>query len=168
VIDLRNEEECRPAVDRPQGLTTVRVPFDAYASPEWISQWYPPGLPNNFGRYLSDYPQALIDFGRAITSAGEGGIVVHCAAGRDRTGLATMMLLVHAGVEEPVAAADWEHSIERLRDYYAREDTPDGKDDMFADPDPQTLTVVRQQVADFLATLRTTDFFDDGVRARLL
>jgi protein phosphatase len=39
------------------------------ASAEWVRKWCPPGLPGNFGRYLTDYPQALIDFGRALASA---------------------------------------------------------------------------------------------------
>lgn len=168
VIDLRNEEECKPGVvDRPDGLTTVRIPFDAYASSEWISQWYPPGLPNNFSRYLADYPQALVDFGGAVARAGDGGIVVHCAAGRDRTGLVAMMLLVHAGVEGAIAAADWEHSIARLARYYAREGTADTKDDALGDPDPQTLALVRRQVAEFVTDVRTEDFFGAEVRARL-
>jgi protein-tyrosine phosphatase len=169
VIDLRNAEECKPAdVARPAGMTTVRVPFDAYASAEWIGRWWPPGLPNNLSRYLADYPQALIDFGRAVACAAPGGIVVHCAAGRDRTGLAAMMLLVHAGVDVSIAAADWEHSIERLKRYYAREGAGDIKDDYLGDPDPGTLAEVRGQVARFLATLRTEEYFGDDVRARLV
>lgn len=169
VIDLRNEEECRD-VDgmRPAGLTTVRVPFDAYASAEWLREWWPPGLPHNFGRYLADYPRALIDFGRAVASAEPGGVVVHCAAGRDRTGLVAMMLLVHAGVDRSVAAADWEHSIARLRRYYAREGTGDIKDDYLGDPGPETMDEVRGQVAQFLATLRTEAYFGADVRARLV
>lgn len=168
VIDLRNEEECQPGIARPQGLKIVRIPFDAYAEPEWINRYYPPGLPNNFGHYLADYPQAMVDLGQAIARAGDGAIVVHCAAGRDRTGLVAMMLLAHAGVAQPIAAADWEHSITRLSRYQAREGGADPKDDYLTDPDPQTLAVVRRQVAEFLATVRTETYFDDEVRARLL
>ncbi len=168
VIDLRNEEECQPGIVRPTGLTMLRIPFDAYASPEWISHWYPPGLPNNLGRYLADYPQALVDFGNAVASAADGGIVVRCAGGRDRTGLAAMMLLVHAGVGRRIAAADWQHSIARLSRYYAREGTADIKDDDLAAPDPQKLTVIRRQVAEFLAAVRTETFLNNDVRARLL
>lgn len=168
VIDLRNEEECKPGIVRPSELTMLRVPLDAYASPEWISRHYPPGVANNLGRYLADYPHALVDFGKAIATAGDGGIVVHCAAGRDRTGLVVMMLLMHAGVEQRIAAADWEHSIERLTRYYAREGTQDIKDDDLGSPDAETLAEVRRQIADFLASVRTEAYFDDQVRARLL
>jgi hypothetical protein len=151
VIDLRNVEECRPDVARPNGLTMVRIPFDAYASPEWIRRWDPPGLPQNLGRYLTDYPQAITDLGKSIASARPGGIVVHCAAGRDRTGLAAMLLLVHAGVDRQIAAADWEHSFERL-----------------GDPAPEELPEARRQVTDFLAAVRTESYFNEEVRARLL
>jgi hypothetical protein len=146
----------------------VRIPFDAYASPEWIRRWDPPGLPSNLARYLTDYPQALTDLGKAIATAEPGGIVVHCAAGRDRTGLAAMMLLAHAGVEQCIVAADWEHSIERLSRYYARAGSGNIKDDDLGAPTPETLAAVRRQVSDFLAALRTEDYFDEEVSARLL
>jgi hypothetical protein len=106
VIDLRNEEECRDGVERPEGLLMLRVPFDAYASAEWIGQWWPPGLPNNFARYLEDYPQAVMDFGAAIVNAAPGGVVFHCKAGRDRTGLASLLLLRLAGVDRRRGAGE--------------------------------------------------------------
>ena len=168
VIDLRNEEECRPAVTRPAGLKTVRIAFDAYASPEWIRRWHPPGLPNNLGQYLADYPQALIDFGNAVAAAADGGIVVHCAGGRDRTGLAAMMLLVHAGVDQRIAAADWEHSIARLARRYAGQGAAGIEADDLAAPGPRQLAVIRRQVAHFLAHVDTAAFFGDEVRSRLL
>jgi protein-tyrosine phosphatase len=168
VIDLRNEQECRTDITRPTGLTMLRVPFDTYASAEWIKQWYQPGRPSNFRRYLADYPQALIDFGNAVASAEPGGIVVHCAVGRDRTGLAALMLLVHAGVDERLAAADWEHSIKRLTRYYAQKTAAETKDDYLSDPNPELLDELRSQVAEFLAMQRTEGYFDAAVRERLL
>lgn len=102
-----------------------------------------------------------------MASAEPGGIVLHCAVGRDRTGLAAMLLLLHAGVDQRIVAADWEHSIERLRCYYAREDAVEVKDDYLADPSPELLNEVRGQVRHFLAMLRTEAYFGDEVRARL-
>lgn len=168
VIDLRNEEECRSDVVRPEGLTMVRVPFDAYASAEWIEQWWPPGLPSNFARYLADCPQALVDFGAAVAKAAPGGVVIHCKAGRDRTGLASLLLLRLAGVDPAVAAADWEHSILRLRRYYAREHTPDIKDDDLGDPGPESLAEIRGLVAGFLAGAQPEKYLGAQVRARLV
>ncbi len=52
---------------------------------------------------------------RAIANAPEGGVVVHCAGGKDRTGLLTALLLHVAGVDIDEIAADYALSEERLR-----------------------------------------------------
>ena len=52
---------------------------------------------------------------RAVAHAPEGGVVVHCAGGKDRTGMMTAFLLHVAGVSEDEIAADYALSEERLR-----------------------------------------------------
>jgi protein-tyrosine phosphatase len=52
---------------------------------------------------------------RAVASAPEGGVVVHCMGGKDRTGLVTALLLRLAGVDDEQIAADYALSEERLR-----------------------------------------------------
>ncbi len=52
---------------------------------------------------------------QAVARAPEGGVVVHCAGGKDRTGLLTAFLLHLAGVEDEEIAADYALSEERLR-----------------------------------------------------
>jgi protein-tyrosine phosphatase len=52
---------------------------------------------------------------RAIVNAPEGGVVVHCMGGKDRTGLVTALLLEVAGVDDEQIAADYALSEERLR-----------------------------------------------------
>jgi protein-tyrosine phosphatase len=52
---------------------------------------------------------------RAVAAAPEGGVVVHCHGGKDRTGLVTAFLLRLAGVPIEHIAADYALSEERLR-----------------------------------------------------
>ncbi len=52
---------------------------------------------------------------RAVAQAPEGGVVVHCAGGKDRTGLLTAFLLHLAGVDVEQIAADYALSEERLK-----------------------------------------------------
>lgn len=52
---------------------------------------------------------------RAVADAPEGGVVVHCAGGKDRTGLVTAFLLHIAGVGTDEIARDYALSEERLR-----------------------------------------------------
>lgn len=52
---------------------------------------------------------------RAVAHAPEGGVVIHCAGGKDRTGLVAAFLLHVAGVDVEEIAADYALSEERLR-----------------------------------------------------
>jgi protein tyrosine/serine phosphatase len=52
---------------------------------------------------------------RAVAEAPEGGVVIHCVGGKDRTGLLSAFLLHLAGVDDEKIAADYALSEERLR-----------------------------------------------------
>jgi protein tyrosine/serine phosphatase len=52
---------------------------------------------------------------RAVANAPEGGVVIHCAGGKDRTGLLTALLLYVAGVDIDEISGDYALSEERLR-----------------------------------------------------
>jgi protein-tyrosine phosphatase len=49
-----------------------------------------------------------------IANARPGGVLIHCAAGKDRTGLLAALLLRLAGVPISTVADDYEHSERRL------------------------------------------------------
>jgi protein tyrosine/serine phosphatase len=51
-----------------------------------------------------------------VAHAPEGGVVIHCVGGKDRTGLLTALLLHVAGVDEATIAKDYALSEERLRE----------------------------------------------------
>jgi protein-tyrosine phosphatase len=51
----------------------------------------------------------------AIAGAPEGGVLVHCAAGKDRTGLISALLLGLVGVPAVTIAADYALTAELLR-----------------------------------------------------
>jgi protein tyrosine/serine phosphatase len=53
---------------------------------------------------------------RAVAHAPEGGVVIHCVGGKDRTGLLTAFLLHLAGVDEETIAGDYALSEDRLRE----------------------------------------------------
>jgi protein-tyrosine phosphatase len=51
----------------------------------------------------------------AVAGAPEGGVLIHCAAGKDRTGLISALLLGLAGVPAETIAADYAMTAELLR-----------------------------------------------------
>ncbi|HET9808133.1 MAG TPA: tyrosine-protein phosphatase [Candidatus Limnocylindria bacterium] len=51
---------------------------------------------------------------RAVAQAVPGGVLLHCLAGKDRTGIAVAMLLSLVGVDEADIASDYSLSMENL------------------------------------------------------
>jgi protein tyrosine/serine phosphatase len=66
----------------------------------------PPAVRAYLG-YLGDRSGAVVDALRALTSAGPGASVVHCAAGKDRTGVVVALALAVAGVPHDEIVADY-------------------------------------------------------------
>lgn len=67
-------------------------------------------------RFRDNFAAAL----RAVADAPEGGVVVHCLGGKDRTGLVCALLLRNAGVSEEDVVADYALSEERLAEVHAQ------------------------------------------------
>lgn len=117
----------------------------------------------------------------AVGAAPEGGVVVHCLGGKDRTGLVTAMLLRLVGVPVEDVAADYGLSAARLgalNDQWIA-DAPDERERerrrAFSLSEPQTMTETLAEldrrhgsVRDFLLAGGATEDELAGVRARLL
>jgi protein-tyrosine phosphatase len=69
---------------------------------------------------LDNYPDAVADVIRAIANAQPGGVVIHCRAGKDRTGIVTGLLLSLAGVPVETIAADYAESQKCLWPLYQK------------------------------------------------
>jgi hypothetical protein len=66
----------------------------------------PPAVRAYLG-YLEHRGEAVVDALRALTDAGPGASVVHCAAGKDRTGVVVALALAVAGVPHEEIVADY-------------------------------------------------------------
>jgi protein-tyrosine phosphatase len=63
--------------------------------------------------YLENRPEEVIGALRSIATA-PGAAIVHCAAGKDRTGVIVALVLTVAGVEPEAIVADYAASEERI------------------------------------------------------
>jgi len=75
-------------------------------------------------RYLEQRPDSVLAALRAIAEP-TGATLVHCAAGKDRTGMVVALALTIAGVPREVIAADYAHTqsqIAAIVDHLARSD----------------------------------------------
>ena len=64
--------------------------------------------------YLEDAPQALARALRLLADPATGPALVHCAAGKDRTGVVVAVALSLAGVHREAVVADYARSAERI------------------------------------------------------
>ena len=75
------------------------------------AQAEPPGVRAYLG-YLHDRGEAVVGAVRALASARDGASVVHCAAGKDRTGVVVALSLSVAGVPHEEIVADYAMTAE--------------------------------------------------------
>jgi protein-tyrosine phosphatase len=117
IVDLRTPGEWgfepRPFAGESNGLRYVNVPLLDAEGHAAAADMASPAL--MYGFFLE---RARTGFGtalRAIADAPEGGVLVHCAIGRDRTGLVSALLLSLAGVAPETVAADYALSHQTLQ-----------------------------------------------------
>ena len=85
--------------------------------------------------YLRDRPDSIVAALRDV-AYGDGAAVVHCAAGKDRTGVVSALGLATVGVPHPAIVADYAATGERLGPLLARlRSSPTYAEDMRGRPD---------------------------------
>lgn len=127
IVDLRNADEIGP-IDVLAGIERVEVPLDGREDTEfwaYIDRELLDGSPLYYRPFLARKADRCAAVIRAIAGAAPGGVLFHCWAGRDRTGLVSLLLLALAGVEPAAIAADYELSTAGVRQLYAALGEPD-------------------------------------------
>lgn len=76
-------------------------------------------LANHYLGYLDGRPDHVVAALRAIAHA-PGAVLVHCAAGKDRTGTICALALTEVGVDRDVVVADYDATNERVEQIFAR------------------------------------------------
>lgn len=135
VVDLRSDFETRreprspaeaaanaqrvpptPETALPDGMFGIREPLDnVHDLPFWqrLQDAGDVASPRFFRRVIEEQPGRFGAVMRVLAEA-PGGVLFHCAIGRDRTGLVAFLLLALADVEPEAIAADYELTVEGL------------------------------------------------------
>jgi protein-tyrosine phosphatase len=120
IVDLRRHDELErdPPLDVP--VDVVHVPIDDWYYAELQSLWRQEGEHDAgvYATYVRMTELLAPNFARAVETVAEappGGVVVHCFAGKDRTGLTCAMLLRTAGVSIEDIADDYTLSADNIR-----------------------------------------------------
>lgn len=159
---------------------------DADAVPDPVMPWHGqrrsdrPPVVESYLRYLTMRPDSIVAALRAIAEP-DGATVVHCAAGKDRTGVVVAFALTVVGVHREAIAADYGATESQLgailellarSDLYRREvSRPDKIPIPTADTMRQVLDAVDEEFGGVLAWLGDngwTQVDTQRLRAKLL
>ncbi|HLY33427.1 MAG TPA: tyrosine-protein phosphatase [Jatrophihabitantaceae bacterium] len=97
--------------DGPVVLPWQKIPSEGAEAPKSAADFYL--------RYLLDRPDSIIDTLRLIAST-DGATIVHCAAGKDRTGVVVAIALAEIGVRREDIIDDYALSAERIHEIFDR------------------------------------------------
>jgi hypothetical protein len=117
VIDLRTPGEHQAGAGyRPPWLTVLSAPL------HHPSDVRPPGYvtPLTYRPFLARRPERCAAVVSALARVERGGVLIHCVAGRDRTGIVSMLLLALAGVSVADIVEDYELSSVRLKPLFEK------------------------------------------------
>ncbi|WP_375430960.1 tyrosine-protein phosphatase [uncultured Friedmanniella sp.] len=104
------EAKPEPEEDRPEALPKEALPWvDLEPSVELGND-----VASHYLSYLVDRPDSVITALRVIADA-PGATLVHCAAGKDRTGTIVALALTLAGADRAAVIADYAASSERMQ-----------------------------------------------------
>ncbi|QUQ66252.1 tyrosine-protein phosphatase [Kutzneria sp. CA-103260] len=164
VIDLRNPDEPEPDhVPRPAGLTTLNTPLDPVGTPfyeHWCKTDYL-SSPLHYPGLLAEFPELVVGAVRAIANAAPGCVVFHCATGKDRTGLLSLVLLTLAEATPDEIIADYLLTYERMKPRFEEMGV---RDQLGAVTELLTAhgTTFEESLTSTIATLRMPDFLLDN------
>lgn len=112
VVDLRWPEELGEEPPPGVAVRVVHVSLFGERDPTFVAR-IDEGLDGEeliaetYLELLDRYRAQFVDAARAVAEAEPGGVLVHCSAGKDRTGLVAALLLAVAGAEPEAIADDY-------------------------------------------------------------
>jgi protein-tyrosine phosphatase len=151
VIDLRAPGERRLRDTDPKVPDNVKARIDVVHCPtedpdhSRFSELFGPYLkdPSQYADYLQVFPDKVAAVFRAI-AASPGKVVVHCSAGRDRSGVIALLLQRLAGFGEEEILRGYELAARGINERHRTHGAPHAHDPYLAEGDLATLLAQRR------------------------
>lgn len=162
ILDLRTPREIDrdgPTPVAQAGVETVALTFIGESReylPETGDDTDP--LLRNYLGYLGDHPTNVVQAVKHLAAADAGPALVHCAAGKDRTGTLVALVLDAVGVERAAVVADYVLTAEQVEALFRRWTAADGTE-MPADLTPH---MPRAEVMDAVLAHLDAEYGTDG------
>jgi protein tyrosine/serine phosphatase len=158
VIDLRDGRELEKfpnplAAAPPRGVVFLNVPLISEA--EWEAIKDPARMAEGYVLTARLSHQHIAKAVAAVSDASPGGVVIHCHAGKERTGIVAALLLSLAGVPDETVAEDWTASDAYLQPLY-EEWLANEKDPGVRTKRAEGFVTQAEHILDVLAYVRRT------------
>jgi protein-tyrosine phosphatase len=116
IVDLRDDEERRHNPSLLEGLPVrvVESPIFSGSASSFLASDIT--LARLYETVVTENADAIVRAIRVIASSGEGAVLVHCTAGKDRTGLVVAFALLAVGVDRQEVVADYAMTQQNLPD----------------------------------------------------
>ncbi len=166
VIDLRNEEEIRRRETDPPVSEAAMAAFDVVMAPtedpansEFRAICRPylndPAL---YADYARLFPEHLAGVFKAVAAA-RGGVIIHCSAGRDRSGMIAAMLQDLAGDSDEAIVSGYQRSVRAINEHHRRAPIPHPHERYLPDDVLAPLLQFRgESLLEFVRSLNTEEF----------
>jgi len=181
VIDLRSSGELSSEGRGPLAQESMGFHHLPLFENESRRSAAPPGNLGDLYVLMAEFAREPIGRVIATLAASDAPAVYHCAAGKDRTGVLSAVLLGILGVPDPVIVADYAATKENLDAIVERLMSTHGYQEMLSALPPDTMHAEPETMVGFLDTMRqrygsmadyaraagVPDAAIDGLRARL-
>ncbi|MDI6024560.1 tyrosine-protein phosphatase [Leucobacter sp. UT-8R-CII-1-4] len=121
VIDLRDRNELAHAPNAIGGVTTESVHHPIFDADGLPSGFGPTSISEVYRYMVEERTERIVGAVRLIADAPEGGVLVHCTAGKDRTGIVVASALTAVGVSREQVIADYASSGQNLSGEWAEQ-----------------------------------------------
>ncbi|MCT9869102.1 tyrosine-protein phosphatase [Paenarthrobacter aurescens] len=166
VIDLRASRERRQRDTDPQVPDDVKARIDVVHCPtedpdhSEFNELFGPYLkdPAQYGDYLRLFADKIAAVFKAI-AASPGKVVVHCSAGRDRSGVIALMLQKLAGADDDQIVGGYELAARGINERHRTHGAPHAHDPYLSDHDLEAMLAQRRtSLREFLASFDAAGF----------
>ena len=166
VVDLRNEAEIRRRETDPPVTGAALAGFDVVLAPtedpgnSEFRELCVPYLndPVCYGDNARLFPHLLAGVFKAVAAA-EGGVVIHCSAGRDRSGMIAAMLQDLAGDSDEAIVRGYQRSMRGINEHHRHAAVPHPHERFLPDDILLPLLESRgESLLQFVRSLNTAGF----------
>lgn len=159
VVDLRCEHEVGPrdgdpgiGGERLSGVVVINAPTEDQQNPEFREVCFPILDSPAYWRHNWRILPRMVRYTLQAIADARAGVLVHCSAGRDRTGMISALLLGNAGVSPDDVADDFAQSVRAMVDARTHAPTHDRQSTWSAEQVEEwiaeTAPIVREAAAD--------------------